>query len=116
MHESFARGAALTAYEGGETLAEGCEGAVAVNTFELCRRFGVTLGLVSEAAIRRAVAFAYRRLGLVVEATGAVGIAGVLEGVVDVSAADRPVVVVVTGGNVNPELTDAILRSEAAGG
>jgi threonine dehydratase len=69
----------------------------------------VTIGLVSEAAIRRAVAFAYRRLGLVVEATGAVAIAGVLEGVV---SSPGPLAVVVTGGNVNPELTDEILRSE----
>jgi threonine dehydratase len=110
MHDSFEKGQALTRYDGAETLAEGCEGAVSVNTYELCRRFGVSIGLVSEAAIRRAVAFAYRRLGLVVEATGAVGIAGVLEGVV---SSPGPLVVVVTGGNVNPELTDEILRSEA---
>jgi threonine dehydratase len=109
MHDSLARGEALTVYEGGPTLAEGCEGAVAENTFALCRRFGVEVKLVSEAAIRRAVAFAYRRLGLIVEATGAVGLAGVLEGVVPASGV---LVVVVTGGNVNPELTDEILRGE----
>jgi threonine dehydratase len=114
MHDSLARGAALTTYEGGATLAEGCEGAVAENTYEILRRHGVPVKLVSEAAIRRAVAFAYRRLGLIVEATGAVGLAGVLEGVVADAAGDpaRPLVVVVTGGNVSPELTDEILRSE----
>ncbi len=125
MHDSLAGGRALTVYQGGETVAEGCEGATAEQTYELCRRHGVRIGLVSEAAIRRAVAFAYRKLGVICEPTAAVAIAGVLEGVVPgagpaapgaarVGAAPGPTVIVVTGGNVQPQRLDEILRAEPA--
>src|SRR5262249_32664798 len=66
MHESLALGRALVEYQGGPTLAEGCEGAVADSTFAVCRDRGVTTCTVSEDAIRSAVARAYR-LGFVVE-------------------------------------------------
>jgi threonine dehydratase len=112
MHESLREGTAMTTYEGGATIAEGCEGAVAESTFDLCARHGVQVALVSEASIRRAVAFAYRRLGIVCEATGAVAIAGVRENGVRSGGAAGPVVVVVSGGNIGAATLDSYLAAE----
>ncbi|HEU5057397.1 MAG TPA: pyridoxal-phosphate dependent enzyme, partial [Kofleriaceae bacterium] len=63
MYESLRGGRALTTYQGRPTLAEGCEGAVAELTFDLARRHVREIALVSEAAIRRAVAWLYRVAG-----------------------------------------------------
>lgn len=106
MHDSLRDGAALTVYSGAPTIAEGCDGAVAAATWELCRAAGVTIALVEEAAIREAVAFAYRQLGVVVEPTAAVGLAGLLRGVVKPAGKTA---LVITGGNVDPDLLDAVL-------
>jgi threonine dehydratase len=113
MAESLRDGRAYTTYAGQPTLAEGCEGAVAEATYRLCREHGVTVALVDEAAIRRALAFAYRQLGQICEATAAVAIAGVREGVV-ASPARGATVVVVSGGNVEPALVDEVLREHGA--
>lgn len=112
MHDSLARGAALTTYDGGATLAEGCDGAVAERTFGLCRDHGVRVVLVSEAAIRHAIRFAWERLGQQLEPTGAVGLAGLLAGVVAPHAA--PTAVVLSGGNVKPELLAELLAEQLA--
>ncbi len=106
MHDSLRLGRALVSYEGGPTLAEGCEGAVAVSTYELCRAHGVTIALVSEDAIRRAMAAAYR-MGLIVEPSSAVALAAILE---DAVPHVDDTVVVITGGNVDPALLDSVLR------
>jgi threonine dehydratase len=107
MFESLKLGRALTVYHGGPTLAEGCEGAVAESTYALCRDGGVGIALVSEDGIRRAMAFAYS-IGLVVEPSSAVALAGILDGAVAITG---PTVVVVTGGNVEPDLLDEVLRA-----
>ena len=52
--------------------------------------------------VGRAVAFAFRELKLVVEPGGAVALAALLAGKLDVS--DKVVAVVLSGGNVDPEL------------
>ena len=103
MHESLKLGRALTRYEGGATLAEGCEGAVAESTFAICRDRGVAIRTVSESAIRRAVARAYR-LGFVVEASAAVPLAYVFD-----AGALPDSVVVVSGGNIDAELLDRLI-------
>jgi threonine dehydratase len=107
MRRSLELGRALTEYDGEPTLAEGCEGAVCERTYEACRRHGVTVELVAEVAIRRAMAFAYRRAGQIVEPSAAVAIAGILEGAVAPAAGTT--VVVTSGGNVDPELLDQVL-------
>jgi threonine dehydratase len=56
----------------------------------------------SDAEVRRAVAFAFRELKLVVEPGGAVSLAALLAGKIDVK--DQVVVAVLSGGNVDPEL------------
>ena len=52
--------------------------------------------------VARAVAFAFRELKLVVEPGGAIGLAALLAGRLDVK--DKIVVGVLSGGNVDPEL------------
>jgi threonine dehydratase len=60
---------------------------------------GVT---ASEDEVRAAVAFAYRELKLVVEPGGAVGLAALLAGRIDVQG--KNVVIVLSGGNVDADL------------
>jgi threonine dehydratase len=57
---------------------------------------------VSDAEVRRAVAFAFRELKLVVEPGGAVALAALLAGKIDVK--DKVAVAVLSGGNVDPDL------------
>jgi threonine dehydratase len=56
----------------------------------------------TDAEVGRAVAFAFRELKLVVEPGGAIGLAALLAGRVDVKG--KIVVAVLSGGNVDPEL------------
>jgi threonine dehydratase len=71
-------------------------------TFEI-NRVLVGEGLTaSEEEVARAVAFAFRELKLVVEPGGAVGLAALISGKVDV--AGKVAVAVLSGGNVDPEL------------
>lgn len=108
MHDSMQHGRALTTYQGGATLAEGCEGAVAERTYALVRAHVDDIALVSEAAIRRAVAFCYRVAGTIVECTAAVALAGFIEGALR-PARSGVTVCVLTGSNIEPDLLDAIL-------
>jgi threonine dehydratase len=108
MAESLRDGRAYTTYHGLKTLAEGCEGAVAERTFEVCRAHAVPMVLVDEPAIRAAVAAMYR-IGIVVEPSAAVAVAALRTGVVQPVAAGATVVVV-SGQNIDPELLDEILR------
>jgi threonine dehydratase len=98
MHDSLRRGAALTTYAGGHTIAEGCEGAVAERTYRRFATFGAGVALVDELAIERAVVWAERELGQRVEPTGAVALAGLLEGVVT-AGPHGATVCILSGGN-----------------
>ena len=71
-------------------------------TFAINRRLigqGIT---ASDEEVARAVAFAFRELKRVVEPGGAIGLAALLAGRVDVKG--KVVVAVLSGGNVDPEL------------
>jgi len=71
-------------------------------TFEINRAL-VGEGLAaSDEEVARAVAFAFRELKLVVEPGGAVALAALLSGKIDVK--DRIAVAVLSGGNIDPEL------------
>ena len=71
-------------------------------TFEINRAL-VAEGLAaSDEEVAKAVAFAFRELKLVVEPGGAVGLAVLLTGKVNVSG--KIAVAVLSGGNVDPEL------------
>jgi threonine dehydratase len=64
---------------------------------------------VSEAEVRRAVAFAFAELKLVVEPGGAVSLAAVLAGKANTKGRNNAVIL--TGGNVDPTLFSEIIRS-----
>src|SRR5579871_1448288 len=71
MRRSLDEGRAYTTYEGGPTLAEGLEGAVSERTFRMARDYFPEIALVSELAIRNAIVYAYRTLGIQCEASTA---------------------------------------------
>jgi threonine dehydratase len=106
MAESLRLGKALVEYHGQKTVCEGLEGAVGYRTFRAVRQHVERVELVEEEAVKDAVVFAFRKLGLVVEASAAVGIAAVRTGQL---AADASTVLVITGGNIDAELLDGWL-------
>lgn len=67
--------------------------------------------VVSEAEVARAVAFAFRELKLVVEPGGSVALAAALAGRIDL--AGKTVLVVLSGGNVEPAVFAACLAEGA---
>lgn len=93
------------------TLADGLTGAVEAGslTIPLARQYIQQFVLVSEEEIAHAIAFAWRMYGQVLEGAAAAALAAVLSGKVPAQA-----VVIISGGNIQPELHAAILaRSEA---
>ncbi len=106
MVRSLALGRPLLEFEGAPTLAEGLEGGVSETTFEVARRELARMDVVSEAAIADAMRFAKRDLGLTVEGSAAVTIAWLRAHATEAAA---PVVGVVSGGNMDPELLARLL-------
>jgi threo-3-hydroxy-L-aspartate ammonia-lyase len=68
-------------------------------TFPLVLRLVDDMVTVSDAALVRAMRFAWERMKLVIEPTGALGLAAVMEGAIDVR--DARVGVIISGGNVD---------------
>jgi threonine dehydratase len=66
--------------------------------------------LVSENAIAEAMAYAFKEYRMVVEGGGAVGIAALLEGKVE---AGSNTVIVLSGGNVDPEVLLKVVREHS---
>lgn len=89
------------------TLADGLSGAVEAGslTIPMVRKFAADILLVSEDEIGRAIAFAWQKYSQKVEGSGAVGLAAVLAGKVK-----SPAVVVISGGNIQPEVHDELCR------
>jgi threonine dehydratase len=114
MRRSLDEGRAYTSYTGAPTLAEGLEGAVSERTFAMARDYFPDIALVSELAIRRAIVYAYRTLGILCEASAATALAALLE---DASAVrGRRTVVVISGGNIEPDLLDQLLSGASTVG
>lgn len=86
------------------TVADGLRTALGRLPFELFRRHGLTIATVSETAIESAVRLVWERLKLVVEPSGAVGLAGLAAAIQ--TEPDRyaglNVGVILSGGNVAP--------------
>src|SRR5262249_28961591 len=111
MRRSLDEGRAYTTYDGGPTLAEGLEGAVSERTYAMARDYFPDVALVSELAIRQAIVYAYRTLGVPGEASAAPALAALLD---DASALrGRRTVVVISGGNIEPDLLDQLLSGSA---
>ena len=113
MRRSLDEGRAYTTYDGGPTLAEGLEGAVSERTFAMARDYFPDIALVTELQIREAIVYAYRTLGIMCEASAAPAIAALLD---DASAIrGRRTVIVISGGNIEPDLLDQLLTGAAVG-
>lgn len=84
------------------TLADGLAGEVEPEsvTIPMARQLADEIVLVSEDEIAHAMAFAWHVFGEKLEGAGAVGLAAVLANKVK----ERPIVVIVSGGNVQPEV------------
>ena len=89
-----------------ETIAEGLEGGISELTFKLGRRLIDCPVLVTEDDIRSAIRFLYTHHGLVVEGSGAVGVAALLHD--HWSDPDCKVGVILTGGNLDEDLLKQI--------
>ncbi|KQZ91960.1 hydroxyectoine utilization dehydratase EutB [Pseudomonas sp. Root562] len=102
MHASLAAGHPLEVEEL-PTLADSLGGGIGLDnryTFAMTRDTCDHLHLLSEAAIANAIRHAYREERLVVEGAAAVGIAALLEGLIEPLG---PIVLVISGRNVDVE-------------
>ena len=111
---SLAAGARLSNPAGGRSICDAllapCPGEL---TFALNRRLLAGGLAVSDAEVRRALGFAFRHLKLVVEPGGAVALAALLAGALEVRG--RTVAVVLSGGNVDPAAFAQALRQSGRG-
>jgi threonine dehydratase len=105
MYESL-RAGHLVDVEITPTLADGLAGCTDAVSVERVRALVDDVVLVSEAAIADAIRVLYARDGVVAEGSGAVGVAAVRSGAVEVSGR---VAIVVTGGNIDGGKLAAIL-------
>ncbi len=101
FHALYYRGSQQDVQER-QTLADGLEGAVEEGslTIPLVRSMLDEIVLVDEVEIERAVALAYQRYGEVIEGAAAAALAGAQSGKI----IHRPLVVLLTGGNIQPEV------------
>lgn len=92
------------------TLADGLAGEIEGSslTIPLMKRFVQDFVLVSEQEIQQAMRFAWERYGEPVEPSAATALAAALTGKVSL----RPAVLIITGGNVQPELHAKICLAE----
>ena len=107
MALSLARGAAMVSLAcDAPTFAEGLEGGISVAAFERARAVIAGVLTVDEASIARAMMWVEHQLDLRVEGSAAVALApllGELPAPVRPEVAGKPLVVVLTGSNVDPE-------------
>lgn len=78
-------------------------------TFEVSRHLVGEGAQASDAEVAKAVGFAFRELKLVVEPGGAVALAALLNGRLD--AVGKTVVIVLSGGNVDPDTFSTCIRA-----
>ena len=98
--------------EDNPTLAEGLSGAIEADsvTIPMLQRYADDLVLVSEVEIERAIALAWRDYGERIEGSAATALAAIIENRVR----SRPAVVVITGGNIEPDVQQAIVAAHHA--
>ncbi|WP_410583619.1 pyridoxal-phosphate dependent enzyme [Amycolatopsis sp. lyj-108] len=78
-------------------------------TFSINRKLVDDIALVTDDQVRDAMRFAFERLKLVIEPSGATGLAALLSGRIPVSGR---VGVIISGGNVSPERFAELIASE----
>jgi threonine dehydratase len=87
------------------TLADGLAGAIDEHGLDVGRHALDDMIVVEEDEVSRAIAFLAREENVVAEGSGAVGVAALLGRSVH---APDPVVVVISGGNIDPEILSRI--------
>jgi threonine dehydratase len=94
------------------TLADGLAGNIEAGsvTIDLVRRHVAGIVTVAEDEIGDAIRFLAREHGLIVEGSGAVGVAALLQGRVALDGG--PTAVVLTGRNIAPKLLAALLNEQ----
>jgi threonine dehydratase len=103
MARTLAEGIVLTELPAvGGTIAEGLEGGVSPSSAALCSRLLHAVEVVEESTIRRAIRLLALEHSLVVEGSGAVAVAALLEGK-PLPAGPGPVCLVLTGRNIDRE-------------
>jgi threonine dehydratase len=110
MARSLEENRAITRLTTGETLAEGLEGGISHAAFERARAAIAGVAVVGEEAIARALAYAYRELGLILEGSAAAALVPVLDRLPpEICGGD--VVCVLTGRNIDRERLERVLSS-----
>ena len=101
LHELYYHGSQAGATEL-PSLADGLAGPVEEGsiTIPLARKYVDAMLLVSEEEIVTAMRYAWQRYNQRIEPSGAVGLAAVLSG----RLADRPAVIIITGGNIQVDI------------
>lgn len=109
MARSLEENTAYTTFPSKETIAEGLEGGISELTFQLGRRLIDQMVLVEEDEIRTAIRFLLKHHRLVVEGSGAVGVAALLSR--RWAAPGRKVGVILSGGNLDYSLLKRIVTA-----
>src|SRR5450432_2825669 len=91
------------------TLADGLSGDIDEFAFDIGKHALDLLAIVTEEEIEKAIAWLYTEEGLVVEGSGAVGVAALLQK--KVYKPGGPVVVVLSGGNIDPARHAAVVAA-----
>ncbi|PID75844.1 MAG: serine/threonine dehydratase [Deltaproteobacteria bacterium] len=91
-----------------DTIADGLAGNIPQSIFDLAKKRVSGIYEVNEEDIKRAIAYVHREHHQIVEGAGAVGIAALLSGKVEVKG--RKTGVVISGGNIDDEILIEILE------
>jgi threonine dehydratase len=109
LRESIRQGKALLEYAAGPTLADGLAGGIGEIVFAH-RDLIDEVVVVPEAAIEDAIVALLAEDQVVAEGSGAVGVAALRAGLVASAADGRPVVAVITGGNIDASVLARLLH------
>jgi threonine dehydratase len=110
LRDSLAAGRALVDYEAGPTLADGLAGGIGTFVWEH-RALVDDVVTVSEAEIEQAIVALATHDQVIAEGSGATAFAAIATG--RVPADGRPVVAVITGGNLDVSVLGRLLRPRA---
>ena len=109
LRESLRQGQALLEYPAGPTLADGLAGGIGEIVFAH-RDLIDEVVVVPEVEIEDAIVALLAEDQVVAEGSGAVGVAALRAGLVESAADGRPVVAVVTGGNIDAAVLARLLH------
>ena len=110
---SLKEGHCYERYVTGPTIAEGLAGGFGIVPFTIARDLIDEVTLVSEEEIYEAVFFLLQVAQLVVEGSGAVGVAALLSGKVDLKG--KKIAVILSGGNMDMEILGQIRGQRGLG-